>query len=99
MSLNELQDDQQVVIVVTAGQLKEFFCSITPQSVNTVSKRPISAEVNTIGAKKILTEKGYNVKVTQSLKKKLAEHGITWTRRGREDWYKTADVEAIPVKD
>ena len=99
MSLNELPDDQQVVIVVTAGQLKEFFGGVLPGAGSVATEKKASAEVNTAGAKKILTEKGYSVKVTASLTKKLEEHGVQSKKRGRDKWYLTSEVEAIPKKD
>jgi len=99
MSLNELPNDQQVVIVVTAGQLKEFFGGMLPGVATGATEKRASAEVNTAGAKKILSEKGYSVKITASLNKKLEEHGVVCNKRGRENWYLTREVEAIPVKD
>jgi len=43
-----------------------------------------------------LMQKGLHVKSHSSFKQAIKDHGLTAERKGKVDWYKTADVEAIP---
>lgn len=60
--------------------------------------RPKQDEVNTKLAKAMLGDKGYQVTSCKALNKLLGEHDVKGTQRGKENWYKTADIERIPSR-
>lgn len=58
----------------------------------------VPEEVNTKGARRTLTEKGYNVKSHGALVGLLKMHNVRGIKKGRELWYKTAELHRIPAR-
>lgn len=57
-----------------------------------------AAEVTTEIAKKILTEKGYRVEGHASFTNTLKEYNVTGTKRGKNLWFRTSEIDRIPAK-
>lgn len=56
------------------------------------------AEVNTIIVRKMLMEKGYSVKTKPALILLLSKHKVKATKKGRENWYQTSEINRIPPR-
>ncbi|MBX2906211.1 MAG: hypothetical protein KF744_09245 [Taibaiella sp.] len=59
---------------------------------------PVHDEMPTRVVQKRLKEKGYRVSSVQALNGVLSSNGVKATRRGKDNWYKTVDIERIPNK-
>jgi hypothetical protein len=62
-------------------------------------KRPAyHDQVNTKIAKKIMADKGWMAKSSAAFRQLMDEFGVQPTKRGREHWFVTKQLEAIPNK-
>ncbi len=59
-------------------------------------KEQLPAELPTRQVKKILKEKGYRADSHYAFKALLKNYGVAEKKRGREYWYPTEQINAIP---
>lgn len=94
MSATVIVTDRDNLKLVLTEVLQEL--GLTGQATAPVSR--VDDEVSTPIARKLLADKGYNVKSCQALNNLMETYNVVAVKRGRDNWYKGSDIERIPAK-
>jgi hypothetical protein len=83
-----------------ANVIREVLGEMRVAPLNSSKAEPGTAEeVPGKVARKMLVDKGYCVKSWEGFNSFVKDHGLTMTKRGRENWYKTTQIMNIPDKN
>ena len=98
---------EKVMVLMSVGELETVVNGMVDKILNyhrqplNIGGEPVKAyhdTVNTNVAKKLLKSKGWRVQSKVALNSVLAEYGVKAVKKGRENWYVTKQIEAIPDK-
>lgn len=94
MHTDDLFDRQEVVFHITGRNLRQLILlAIESAREESDIRRP--AEMCTRQVQQHLLEKGFKCSSKPGLHKLIDRFGLQPIRRGKENWYKRAEVEAI----
>lgn len=89
------------LVITSDVQLRRIAASVVLSAMNEAAPAPVVSsptqdKVTTAMAKKMLTDKGYRV-TSHNAFKEIVKH-LEPKKMGKDYWWKTADIEAIPNK-
>lgn len=88
------------VYQITKDEMPEFVQQIVSAwKANNIGSEPGQKEICTRQVRQKLLEKGHKVSTPPAFLQFIKSLGLSRVKRGKEYWYKTAEVEAVPSRN